>query len=409
MDEPSVIHLHTFGELSLEYDNRVLDFSFDHPYKLWLLILFFVYHRNDDIRAKDLIEFIWRDTEKSRNPLNALKALLFRLRNKLEELAPGRGHDWIVFSNGCYRWTPGVETRCDYDDFDRFLAAAKQAADDNERISMLLSAARLYDGEFAQRLSYDPWVADITAQYREQYQSITATLPALLEQTEQYDDLIRFCMASLEFDPYNETLAVHIIRALGITNRHLEAISVYESMAARLLADVGVIPSEELRNAYRDARTKIPNACLSFDELYTGLTEQADSRGPIFCDYDYFRTLYRLEARHIKRSGGACTVCLFTVESKTTAVLSPRSLTVAYRNLREVLSSALRAGDVVSVGSNCQYIVLLPDAAYNSSITVCMRIVQRFVRQFPHSPAVIRFEVRNVEPYMPKDSPSEQP
>lgn len=406
MSEPSVIRMHTFGELSIEYDSRILDFSFEHPYKLWLLILYFVYHRDEDIHSKDLIEYIWHDSEKSRNPLNALKALLFRLRNKLEELAPGSGHNWIVFSNGCYHWAPGIETQCDYNAFDRYLQAVPAAASDAEKTALLLEAARLYEGEFAQRLSYDPRVAVITAQYREQYLSIVEMLPPLLEEAQRYEEIIRFCMDSLEYDPYNETLGVYLMRALGVTNRQLEAISVYENMAARLLNDVGVIPSEELREAYRNALSKVSSSYIPFDNVFDDLTERAETNGAVICDYDFFRTVYRLEARHLVRSGGVCHLALFHVSTKTTGLLSPRSLSTAFRNLREILRTDLRAGDVVTVCSNCQYAVLLPDAGYDSSIAVCMRIAQKFARLYPHSPAAIRFEVRAVEPYRAPAAPA---
>ena len=399
MSGSSVIHVHTFGELSLEYENRILNFSFEHPYKLWLLILYFVYHRNEDIYAKDLVEFIWRDTEKSRNPLNALKALLFRLRNKLEEVAPGCGHDWIVFSDGCYHWAPGFETQCDYDAFDRYLEAASQAGSDTEKKDLLFEAAHLYEGEFAQRLSYDPWVAGITSRYRKHYLRIIETLPPLLEQAQQYEDIIRFCMDSLEYDPYNETLGVYLMRALGVSNRQLEAINIYESLATRLLKDVGVIPSEELRAAYRSALSKVSSSYVPFDELYTDLTERPESNGAVICDYDFFRTVSRLEARHLVRSGGVCHLAMFFVGSKTAGILPPRSLNTAFHNLREILRTGLRAGDVVSVCSNCQYVVLLPDANYDSSISVCMRIARKFAQQYPHSPATIRFEVHAIEPY----------
>ena len=68
------------------------------------------------------------------------------------------------------------------------------------------------------------------------------------------------------------------------------------------------------------------------------------------------------------------------------------------QNLLGVIRSSLRRGDVASRCSVSQYILLLPQANYENSCMVCDRIVKAFGRQYPHSPAVLRFSVQPLDP-----------
>ena len=67
-------------------------------------------------------------------------------------------------------------------------------------------------------------------------------------------------------------------------------------------------------------------------------------------------------------------------------------------NLRDLIQLNLRRGDVASRCSVSQYVILLPQANYESSCQVLCRIIKIFCRQYPHSPAVLRFLVQPLEP-----------
>ena len=70
------------------------------------------------------------------------------------------------------------------------------------------------------------------------------------------------------------------------------------------------------------------------------------------------------------------------------------------KNLRDLVCSNLRKGDIASQCSISQYILMLPYANYENSCMVCERIVKAFYRQYPHSPAELHFFVQPLEPYL---------
>jgi hypothetical protein len=50
--------------------------------------------------------------------------------------------------------------------------------------------------------------------------------------------------------------------------------------------------------------------------------------------------------------------------------------------------------------SASQYILMLPQANYENSCKVCERVIKTFTRQYPHSPARLRYAVQPLEPHM---------
>ena len=67
------------------------------------IFAYLILHRDRAVAKEQLIEIFWPD---SRNPLNALKFAIFRLRKALEELPGAGGPDWIQTVRGGYRLNP---------------------------------------------------------------------------------------------------------------------------------------------------------------------------------------------------------------------------------------------------------------------------------------------------------------
>ena len=133
------------------------------------------------------------------------------------------------------------------------------------------------------------------------------------------------------------------------------------------------------------------------------LREAEEAKGAVLCEYDFFKLLYQVQARAILRSGEVIHIALLSLHGRDDKPLSRRSLDCAMENLQAVTMRNLRLGDVVSHCSLSQLVVMLPQANYENSNMVCQRIIKAFYRQFPHSPAEIRFSVQPLEPKVPNN------
>ena len=101
------------------------------------------------------------------------------------------------------------------------------------------------------------------------------------------------------------------------------------------------------------------------------------------------------------RSGEVIHIALLSVHGEFGKELTRRSLDIAMENLKTLVLGNLRQGDVVSLCSMSQLVIMLPQANYENSCAVCQRIIKAFYRQYPHSPTEIRYHVHPLEPMLP--------
>lgn len=238
------------------------------------------------------------------------------------------------------------------------------------------------------------WTIPIVAYYHSLYTRAAAGAIELLEKQERTAEAVALCRRAIHIEPYQEDLYEHLMRGLLRTGDMKGAMSVYEEMSELLFAHFGVMPSETLRTLYRQATRTVNDRTLTMDEVCSQLAEPAPHGGAMVCEYDFFKILYRAEARSIARNGHSANICLLSVSGKDGEMLARRSLDPAMNNLQVLVQNNLRRGDVIARCSISQYIILLPQANYENSRMVADRLVSAFYRRYPHSPARLRYTVQ---------------
>ena len=232
------------------------------------------------------------------------------------------------------------------------------------------------------------------AYYHSLYTRTAAGAIELLEKQERTAEAVALCHQAIHIEPYQEDLYEHLMRGLLRTGDMKGTMSVYEEMSELLFAHFGVMPSETLRTLYRQAIRTVNDRTLTMDEVCSQLAEPAPHGGAMVCEYDFFKILYRSEARSIARNGHSANICLLSVSGKDGEMLARRSLDPAMNHLQVLVQNNLRRGDVIARCSISQYIILLPQANYENSRMVADRLVSAFYRRYPHSPARLRYTVQ---------------
>lgn len=282
----------------------------------------------------------------------------------------------------------------DIEDFEAHFHAAEAAGDDDVRLAEYQTALALYAGDPLPRMTDEIWTIPIVAYYHSLYTRAAAGAIELLEKQERTAEAVALCRRAIHIEPYQEDLYEHLMRGLLRTGDMKGAMSVYEEMSELLLAHFGVMPSETLRTLYRQATRTVNDRTLTMDEVCSQLAEPAPHSGAMVCEYDFFKILYRAEARSIARNGHSANICLLSVSGKDGEMLARRSLDPAMNNLQVLVQNNLRRGDVIARCSISQYIILLPQANYENSRMVADRLVSAFYRRYPHSPARLRYTVQ---------------
>ncbi|WP_418993062.1 AfsR/SARP family transcriptional regulator [Agathobaculum butyriciproducens] len=388
------LQVQMLGQFTLRYGDRTISDSDDRSRRVWSLLAYMLYNHGRSFAQEELIRLYWSNGEKSADPGNALKSIFHRIRTALDKLQPGLGRLLIRRKAGRYFWNNAMPLSLDIEDFEAHFHAAEAAGDDDVRLAEYQAALALYAGDPLPRMTDEIWTIPIVAYYHSLYTRAAAGAIELLEKQERTAEAVALCRRAIHIEPYQEDLYEHLMRGLLRTGDMKGAMSVYEEMSELLLAHFGVMPSETLRTLYRQATRTVNDRTLTMDEVCSQLAEPAPHGGAMVCEYDFFKILYRAEARSIARNGHSANICLLSVSGKDGEMLARRSLDPAMNNLQVLVQNNLRRGDVIARCSISQYIILLPQANYENSRMVADRLVSAFYRRYPHSPARLRYTVQ---------------
>lgn len=388
------LQVQMLGQFTLRYGDRTISDSDDRSRRVWSLLAYMLYNHGRSFAQEELIHLYWSNNEKSADPGNALKSIFHRIRTALDKLQPGLGRLLIRRKAGRYFWNNAMPLSLDIEDFEAHFHAAEAAGDDDVRLAEYQAALALYAGDPLPRMTDEIWTIPIVAYYHSLYTRAAAGAIELLEKQERTAEAVALCRRAIHIEPYQEDLYEHLMRGLLRTGDMKGAMSVYEEMSEQLFAHFGVMPSETLRTLYRQATRTVNDRTLTMDEVCSQLAEPAPHGGAMVCEYDFFKILYRAEARSIARNGHSANICLLSVSGKDGEMLARCSLDPAMNNLQVLVQNNLRRGDVIARCSISQYIILLPQANYENSRMVADRLVSAFYRRYPHSPARLRYTVQ---------------
>lgn len=388
------LQVQMLGQFTLRYGDRTISDSDDRSRRVWSLLAYMLYNHGRSFAQEELIHLYWSNSEKSADPGNALKSIFHRIRTALDKLQPGLGRLLIRRKAGRYFWNNAMPLSLDIEDFEAHFHAAEAAGDDDVRLAEYQAALALYAGDPLPRVTDEIWTIPIVAYYHSLYTRAAAGAIELLEKQERTAKAVALCRRAIHIEPYQEDLYEHLMRGLLRTGDMKGVMSVYEEMSELLFAHFGVMPSETLRTLYRQATRTVNDRTLTMDEVCSQLAEPAPHGGAMVCEYDFFKILYRAEARSIARNGHSANICLLSVSGKDGEMLARRSLDPAMNNLQVLVQNNLRRGDAIARCSISQYIILLPQANYENSRMVADRLISAFYRRYPHSPARLRYTVQ---------------
>lgn len=397
MNTSDVLRINMLGQCSLSVRGNTLDNSTIHSKKIWLLLEYLIINRNRDISQDELIEVIYPN-ENSANPLNALKTLIHRARSILDTLEYVSGKNMIVQRRGGYAWNPELNIEVDIDKFEsKCQAAADTSLPDSERLTLLTDAINLYSGDFLLKNAGESWVIPLSTYYRSMFISaIDSALEILVAQNE-YSEIVTICQKGISIDPYNESLYYNLMKALAGMNQPMAALAQYDSMLNLFYSEFGVTPSGEIKALYKELVKSSHSVELDLSIIKEHLREYDDSQGAFYCEYEFFKDVYRLEVRSMGRTGKPVHIGLITVNGPDNVQLPLKSLNTAMDKLKVCTQSSLRRGDTFSRYSVSQYILMLPTTTYSNAELVTRRIVKRYYRENPRSKAVVSYSIQAID------------
>ena len=397
MSHSNIIYVSMLGGCSLKYDDNLIDRQTVRSRRIWTLLEYLITNRNKTVTQDELIELLYPG-DKSDAPLSALKTLVFRTREVLNRLCYTDSKQIIMLRSGGYMWNPDILMDIDVETFENTVNEASSLdSDKNTQLQLRLKAIALYKGDFLADSALETWVVPISAYYRYLYLNIVNLALEELSEQGRFSEIISIAQNSITIYPYEEHLYYYLILALANTNQIATAKAQYESMTKLFYNEFGVTPSTHLQALYKKLSTSDNGVEMDLSIIKSQMTEAEKRSGAFYCEYEFLKDIYRLEARSAARKGTPVHICLLSISGKDGNQLSKRTTNNVMNIFSDIIKNSLRSGDVYSRYSISQYVIILPKADYKNSELIMERIIKKFRQEHTHSPVTTTYSIQTIE------------
>ncbi len=352
------VNIYTLGEMRIIVNGEDIAKRFKQSPKKLLLLECLIINKNRPVSVGRIIEVLW-DGDDSLNLENTLKTLVSRLRKDLSQCGL---EDAIVTKRGAYMWNPNLDCEIDIfklDDICKDLESTSELnRDAKEKFDEVLF---MYNDDLFVDSSINSWLAPKSYYYHNLYLRTVYQYIRLLNEQEDYGEVIRICKIALEIDVFDVLLNIELMQALLKIGKHKEALVQYQNITDLYYAHLGVKPSDEILDFYKQLMDSEKKAEANIEQIYTDLKASDDDKGGFVCEYTIFKDIYRLYMRNLKRFGTQMFLGIVSIKSMNVDDIESLELDFAMKNLRELLRINLRSGDTISRYSPSQFALLLPN------------------------------------------------
>jgi DNA-binding SARP family transcriptional activator len=217
-----------------------------------LRILCFIASRQKHRATKDtIVETFWPDTPLEDIDKNFWPTISYirRALNSNQEVKK----NFIRYRESAYYLNPEFVYLLDIEEFERLIAAARahrREGDDEGFTIAARMAVELYRGEFLEE-SYDKWVEEPRAYYRNVYFATLKELADHYHCVEEYEQSIAYSKMILNRDAYREDVHRHLMDAYARIGNRAAVREQYENLKDLLMEELGVAPLPETVATYK--------------------------------------------------------------------------------------------------------------------------------------------------------------
>ncbi|MDO4733156.1 MAG: BTAD domain-containing putative transcriptional regulator [Bacillota bacterium] len=396
-DTSQELSITMFGGFCISLGGLQISDSENRSQKVWSLLAYLIYFRGNVISIDELIRLLWDQETPSPKRLNSLKSLLHRARSFLDRLEEGLGQRLILREGEGYSWNAEIPCWLDVEQLQNAYKKGNSSHDQGSRICSYRQLVQLYKGDFLPKQASDFWVQEKRREYQQMYYQAIHALLRLLREEKEYRLILEICGGALRFDAYDEELYQYQIESLLAVGNPKQAMLCYKQAMNHFFSKSNRRPSETLQSLYRQVVKTSHAVEDDLSMIKEQLREHEAGGGAFFCEYEFFKDIYRIWARSASRNGVDTYLGLLTAEDVFGEQLPLQKLNFCMEKLQKLIQRSLRKGDVFSRYSPAQYIIMLPSSNYENSCRVMERVIRFFKRENPHFSALLRYSVQPVD------------
>ena len=351
----SLIEITMLGGFQITVDGKPVLTQLSQSRKATALVQYLLLENGRKVPHKELTDALWA-SESTTNPDMALRAILHRFRNMVEEEGVRALQDCIITTRGSYQWNSSLNCDVDVHQVQLLSEELRVETDPGQREMLCADLVELYKGRLLPGSASETWVERRSIQLHSRYQSALYEALDACKQRGEWERANKLYNRALELDPFDEQLYLGRILVLQHLGRADDARALVEqgaergclSEASRLRASDSLF--RQLEQADKHSRADIQAVGAEMDcEMFP--------QGAYLCSYEVFSGIYQVLRRIEARHGFTSFMALITLIPQEE--VSEKELRSAMHTLRRVICRTLRSCDVVAEYSSTQYLVLL--------------------------------------------------
>jgi predicted ATPase/DNA-binding SARP family transcriptional activator len=194
------------------------------------------------LHREQVMDALWPDKEPAAASNNLYQAL-HAARNALGRAA---GDGWLDLRDGVLRLQPGDGLRIDVEAFEQAAARARRGESD-----AFTEALALYRGELLPDDRYEEWSVERRDALAAMHRQLLTEWVAVLDAQSRFDEALAAARALLLDDPADEATHRDLMRLEARRGNRSGALRAFETIRARLRADLDVEPAAETVDLHR--------------------------------------------------------------------------------------------------------------------------------------------------------------
>lgn len=373
----------TLGKFYISHDNTIITESSSRSKRMWEIFKFLLSNRGKSFFPENMLEKIWPESDYA-DPSMVMRAQIFRLRQAFnDDKSKPSLADNIVLSQGCYSWEDNFDYWLDVDELESLVNEAGLLVDNkpDEAIKLYRKAIALYKGQFLPELSFSEWIEPIRSYYHDIYLGCLFDLISLLKERKKNAEIIKLCEQAIAIDYFEEKIHIKLLESLLTEGQLTRARSHYSEVTSIFYRELGIKPSEYMKNLYRLVGAVPGSFELDLSTIQEGLRGKDSVDGAYYCDTELFRYFYNLERARLERNGQSVLLGLFTLTAPDYTLPNKDLLNDVMNNLQEIILDSLRKGDLITRWNDAQMLLLLPGLNREQADMVIERIEKNFLQK----------------------------
>lgn len=388
--EKDVMQVTLFQNFTMTYQRELINIDEVATKQLTILLEILFLNLNQPIPRDKLINYLWQDSD---NPSNVLKFSIFRLRKMLNGIESLKDVEFVQTTKQGYLLNQNIPIKTDVQMVDELW---EQMNNKDAKQEVIIQSAEqvveLYKGRLFVDAPDQLWLQELQSDYHNIFQSCVNKISEFYLHEEDFQKVISVTRKAITIDPYFEDAYFYYIQALMETHQYKQALDLYKSVQDQFYQSVGQPLSLKMKSLYKIIIANDEQEEINLKTLKAQLESDLDRSGAFYCDYEFFKHIYQVELRNIKRKCREQYLVVFEISTD----LDEEPLRAIMNKLTKIIQNSLRMGDVYSRINKTQIVLLLPCETIDNGYAVIQRITQQFYRKVTKKQAKLHYHIEAI-------------